>query len=162
MPTRRDFLKTAVGTVAGGLAAAHGGANAATAAAGKPGDAQGSASPAPRGSAMVARGARLFNEHCATCHGVKAEGAPNWQQRGPDGKFPAPPLNGSAHDWHHSKSALMRTIRDGTARLGGSMPAWRDKLADGEIEAIIAWFQSLWPEEIYAAWRRLDEEARAK
>jgi mono/diheme cytochrome c family protein len=116
------------------------------------------ASTANRGhdAATLARGARLFQEHCATCHGANAQGAANWQQRGPDGKYPAPPLNGSAHDWHHSKAALVRTIQDGTARLGGSMPAWRGKLSDAEIEAIIAWFQSLWPEEIHAAWKRMD------
>jgi mono/diheme cytochrome c family protein len=110
--------------------------------------------------ATVVRGAKLFQEHCAACHGANAEGAATWHRPGPDGKYPAPPLNGSAHDWHHPKAALMRTIRDGTAQLGGNMPAWRDKLSDDEIEAIIAWFQSLWPEEIYAAWKRMDDEAR--
>lgn len=129
-----------------------------------PGTPVAASAPASRGHdvATVERGAKLFQENCAACHGANAQGAPNWQQRGPDGKFPAPPLNGSAHDWHHPKAVLVRTIKDGTARLGGSMPAWRDKLSDEEIEAIIAWFQSLWPEEIYAAWKRMDDEAREK
>ena len=33
------------------------------------------------------------------------------------------------------------------------MPPFKDKLTAQEIDAIIAWFQSLWPDNIYAAWR---------
>ncbi|UCH54120.1 MAG: cytochrome c [Pseudomonadota bacterium] len=110
----------------------------------------------------VTRGAKLFQENCAACHGAQAEGAPNWQKPGADGKYPAPPLNGTAHAWHHPHSVLVRTIKDGTAKLGGSMPAWRDKLGDADIDAIIAWFQSMWPDELYANWKRMDDESRGK
>jgi mono/diheme cytochrome c family protein len=109
---------------------------------------------------QVARGAEVFRQHCAVCHGVQAEGAPNWQQPGPDGKYPAPPLNGTAHDWHHPLASLQDTIRNGTGRLGGSMPPWKDKLGDADVDAAIAWFQSHWPDELYAAWARMDEESR--
>lgn len=112
--------------------------------------------------ALLARGARLFQENCATCHGANAQGAPNWQQRGADGKYPAPPLNGTGHDWHHPLAALKATVRNGTLMIGGSMPPWRDKLSDADIEATIAWLQSLWPDEIYAAWKRMDEQAGQK
>jgi len=110
----------------------------------------------------VARGAEVFRQHCAVCHGAKAEGARDWQKAGPDGKYPAPPLNGTAHAWHHPIVALRDTIRNGTARLGGSMPPWKEKLSDADIEATIAWFQSHWPDELYAAWARMDEESRRK
>lgn len=112
--------------------------------------------------ASVARGGVIYRQHCASCHGDRAQGAPNWQRPGSDGKYPAPPLNGSAHDWHHPKAVLVRIIKDGTAKLGGNMPAWRDKLSDGEIEAIIGWLQSLWPEEIYGTWKRMDDQASQK
>ena len=102
----------------------------------------------------LARGAALFRQHCATCHGRNAEGAPDWRKRRPDGSFPAPPLNGTGHAWHHSLDVLKMTIRDGTAKLGGTMPAWGDKLSEADMEAIIAWFQSLWPAEIRAEWQR--------
>jgi len=36
------------------------------------------------------------------------------------------------------------------------MPAWRDKLSDDEIDDIIVWFQSRWPDQVYAAWQRMD------
>lgn len=111
-------------------------------------------------SDTLSRGRQLYLQNCAVCHGMNAEGAPNWRQRDAEGKFPPPPLNGTAHTWHHPKQALIYTIKNGTAQLGGNMPAWKDKLSDQDIEHIIAWIQSLWPEEIYAAWQRLDTEAR--
>jgi len=45
-------------------------------------------------------------------------------------------------------------------QMGGSMPAWEGKLSDDDIEAVIAWIQSRWPEEIYQAWLAMDEKAR--
>jgi mono/diheme cytochrome c family protein len=109
---------------------------------------------------QMRRGALLYAANCAGCHGARAEGAPNWQKPGADGKHPAPPLNGLGHDWHHSLAALKSTIKGGTLRIGGSMPAWGDKLSDEDIGAIIVWFQSHWPEEIYQSWRAMDEKAR--
>ncbi len=110
--------------------------------------------------ALVARGSEVYQKNCASCHGGMAQGAPNWQRPGPDGKYPAPPLDASAHAWHHPYAALKTTIREGTLRLGGSMPAWKDKLADRDIDAVIVWMQSLWPEEIYRAWQAMDHKSR--
>ena len=108
----------------------------------------------------VARGAALYAQHCAACHGARAEGAPNWHRPGADGKPPAPPLDGSGHAWHHPQAQLKQTILDGTQGRGGGMPAWRGKLSEAEVDAVIAWFQSLWPPELYRAWREMDQKAR--
>lgn len=122
--------------------------------------------PAPAGAqrttdpAVLARGAELFQRHCAACHGNRAQGAPRWERPGPDGRYPAPPLDGSGHDWHHPMAALKQTIRDGTQRIGGSMPPWRGTLTEADIDAVIAYFQSLWPDEIYQAWQDIDRRAR--
>ncbi len=105
------------------------------------------------------QGESLFNKNCAVCHGHQAQGADNWRKRDKEGKFPAPPLNGTAHAWHHPKQALMYTIKNGTQALGGSMPAWKDKLTDEEIESIIYWFQAKWPDQLYQAWVRRDKES---
>jgi mono/diheme cytochrome c family protein len=102
--------------------------------------------------AQMTRGRKLFLQNCAVCHGQNAGGASNWRQRDPDGKFPPPPLNGTGHAWHHPMKALRMTIRDGTQKIGGKMPAWGDKLSDQDIDDIIAWFQGEWPPEIYQAW----------
>jgi mono/diheme cytochrome c family protein len=39
------------------------------------------------------------------------------------------------------------------AKLGGGMPAWKGKFSEDDIEAVIAWFQSRWPEEVYQSGR---------
>lgn len=106
---------------------------------------------------QIQRGRQLFLNRCAVCHGGDAQGAPNWSQPDVNGKYPAPPLNGSGHAWHHSKAALVNTINNGTARMGGNMPAWQDKLSGQDINDIITWFQSLWPDELYVAWQRMDQ-----
>lgn len=110
---------------------------------------------------QVSAGARLFQENCASCHGKRAEGAPNWRKTGPDGKYPAPPLNGSGHAWHHPLNILFHTIKNGSPGGQGDMQAWAGKLTDTEIIAVIAWFQSQWPREIYQNWVQRDAAARA-
>ncbi len=110
--------------------------------------------------ATVQKGFRLYRTNCAACHGDAGQGALNWQQAGPDGKYPPPPLNGSGHTWHHPAKAILRTIRDGSLMTGGTMPAWKGKLSDKEIMAIIAWFQSRWPDELYQTWARTNHHDR--
>jgi mono/diheme cytochrome c family protein len=89
----------------------------------------------------VARGAEVYRANCAACHGANAEGAPNWQKKGPDGKYPPPPLDATGHAWHHPKAALVKTIKEGTVKLGGAMPAVAGVLTDSDIEAVLAWIQ---------------------
>lgn len=110
--------------------------------------------------AQITRGGKLYQQNCAVCHGKQGQGAPNWQKMDAKGKFPPPPLNGSAHTWHHPKTVLVDTIRNGTAKLGGNMPAWKDKLSNEQINDIIAWFQSKWSDEIYSAWYEMDQRSR--
>lgn len=109
---------------------------------------------------QVSKGAGVFQANCAVCHGKQAEGAPNWQKLGPDGKYPAPPLNGSGHGWHHPLQILFHVIKNGSPGGQGNMPPWGEKLSDDEMIAAIAWFQSKWPEEIYAAWMQRELASR--
>ena len=97
----------------------------------------------------------MFKENCAECHGDQGQGlVKDWQKPQADGKFPAPPLNGTAHTWHHSKKLLLRTVNMGGIPLGGSMPAFKDKLTEKEKEAALAHVMSLWPDNIYDAWAK--------
>ncbi len=101
----------------------------------------------------VAVGARVFGEHCAECHGGAAQGiVEDWRVRLPDGSFPPPPLNGSAHAWHHPLSVLLMVIDRGGVPLGGQMPAFVDVLDEEEQLAAVAWFQEFWSDEIYRQW----------
>ena len=110
--------------------------------------------------AQLTHGGQLFQQNCAECHGAEAQGTANWQQPDADGKYPPPPLNGTAHAWHHSKDVLKDTIKKGTIRIGGNMPPWQDKLSDKDIEDIIAWFQSKWSDEIYTVWYKSHQSAQ--
>lgn len=110
--------------------------------------------------AKIKLGRQLYLKNCTVCHGINAEGAPDWQKPDAEGKYLPPPLNGTGHAWHHPQRALMDTIKNGTQRIGGSMPPWKDRLSDEEIALIILWFQSQWPEQLYEAWQRLDRESQ--
>ena len=101
---------------------------------------------------LVATGSQLFQQHCAECHGANAEGTREWKKTNASGHYPPPPLNGSAHAWHHSIPQLARSIKQGGQQLGGVMPGFDDKLDDQQILALIAFFQSKWPTEIYDRW----------
>jgi mono/diheme cytochrome c family protein len=102
---------------------------------------------------QVALGAALFSSNCAACHGDEAEGsAGDWKQRLDDGSFPPPPLNGSAHAWHHPISMLLQVINEGGASFGGMMPGFSDTLEDDDKLAVIAYFQSYWTDEVYYRW----------
>lgn len=120
----------------------------------------GSVPPRLNDPQQLARGKVLFQENCAVCHGADAQGAFNWRTPGSDGKYLPPPLNGTGHAWHHPRAALQQTIRNGTIALGGSMPPWRDKLSEQDINDLISWFQSQWSEEVYQAWWEIDQRAR--
>jgi len=102
--------------------------------------------------AQVQQGKTLFGANCASCHGQNAEATPNWKQTDSNGKYPPPPLNGSAHAWHHDIDQLRRSIREGGLKLGGVMPAFGERLTATEIDSVIAYFQSQWPEETYQRW----------
>jgi len=108
---------------------------------------------------ILQQGKSLFLKHCSRCHGDKAQGTTEWQQPGPDGKYLPPPLNGTAHAWHHSTEILMEAIKDGTIP-DGNMPSWEGKLSDDEIMAVIAWLQSLWPDEVFKIWQDIDFRSR--
>ena len=96
-----------------------------------------------------ALGKTTFDQHCASCHGKQAQGlSGDWKQRLPNGKFPAPPLNGTAHAWHHSPQTLMRTINEGGVKLGGWMPGFANQLSEQEKQALIDYIYSLWPQSI--------------
>lgn len=104
------------------------------------------------------RGAGLFEQHCAQCHGPEAQGHPDWQT---PGVVAAPPLNGTGNDWKRSRGELVATIKNGAMRNGQpAMPAWGGRLRDEEIDDIINWFQALWPADVYAAWLKTNPAPR--
>ena len=97
----------------------------------------------------VQLGQAVFEKNCASCHGKEGQGlVENWKQRQADGNFPAPPVNGTAHAWHHSPAALLNTINNGGIKLGGSMPGFKNQLSEVEKQATLDYIHSLWPEAV--------------
>jgi len=93
----------------------------------------------------VAQGAIVYAQECATCHGAKLEGAPDWKQSLPDGSFPSPPHDNSGHTWHHPDSLLLAIIADGgDPAYNSKMPALRDKLTEQERQAVLEFIKSKW------------------
>ena len=110
---------------------------------------------------VYSRGQKLYQKNCASCHGKNAEGgAPDWRIIDADGMYPPPPLNGTGHTWHHPTKVLVNLIKNGTAKIGGKMPAWKDKLSDQEINDILTWIKAQWSDDIYAAWYTNDQSSK--
>lgn len=98
-------------------------------------------------------GQSVFKANCAACHGAQAAGLTQaWRKPGADGAYPPPPLNGTAHAWHHPLSVLLRTVRDGGVRFGGKMPGFKGQLGNAEMLAAIAYFQEFWSDDTYNEW----------
>ncbi|HEY0857585.1 MAG TPA: cytochrome c [Albitalea sp.] len=120
----------------------------------------------PKDAAQVARGEPLYRRHCASCHGAKLEGQPEWRQRKPDGRLPAPPHDASGHTWHHPNELLVNIVRGGLVPpwapegYASDMPAFARVLSDDEIRATLAFIQSSWPPEVWAARARMAQQRR--
>lgn len=106
---------------------------------------------------QVVRGEPLYQTYCAICHAADGSATGEWRTPLPDGNYPPPPLDGTAHTWHHPLVMLDDTIANGGARFGGVMPGFGEVLDEDDRHAIVAWFQSLWSDEIYARWREIDQ-----
>ncbi len=112
----------------------------------------------PADQAMVMQGEAIYANDCATCHGKSLQGQPNWRERLPNGRLPAPPHDKTGHTWHHPDVMLVDMVKNGlvpgrTAPPGyvSDMPAYRDVLSDQEINAVLAYIKSSWPPKVLAA-----------
>jgi len=119
--------------------------------------AMGACSDRPRADAsnteQVAHGKRVYEARCSSCHGAKLEGQPNWRERLPSGKFPAPPHDASGHTWHHPDALLFDIVKNSIERHAppgyrSDMPAFGKMLSDEEIWAALAYIKSTWPAEM--------------
>jgi mono/diheme cytochrome c family protein len=114
---------------------------------------------------LVALGQRVYAKACASCHGANLQGEKNWTQRKPDGTFGAPPHDASGHTWHHPDALLFRITKEGGASVAPSgfksgMPAFKDKLSDREIWAVLAFIKSRWPERVRTIHARINARSR--
>jgi mono/diheme cytochrome c family protein len=122
----------------------------------------------PDNTQQVALGLTVYQKYCASCHGAKLEGQPNWRMRKPDGKLPTPPHDKSGHSWHHPDEQLFlltkKGLRPPLAPDGykSDMPAFGNILTDAEIWAVLAFIKHSWPPDIQARQRQLDAASRSR
>lgn len=121
----------------------------------------------PKDKALVAVGQRVYASHCAICHGANLEGQPNWRQRLPNGRMPAPPHDAAGHTWHHPDALLFGIVKEGLVpgkyappRYESDMPAFGGRLSDDEIRAVLAYVKSTWPEQQLAYQQKIDRSRR--
>ncbi|RLA06923.1 MAG: cytochrome c [Gammaproteobacteria bacterium] len=104
---------------------------------------------------QVDEGKKIFVNNCAECHGKSGEGiTADWRKKQKDGSYPPPPLDNSAHAWHHPLKLLKLTVNVGGTQIGGKMPAFKDKLSNQQIESAVAYFQNFWNDDIYSRWKK--------
>ena len=101
----------------------------------------------------VTRGAEVYQDYCASCHGDKLQGEANWRERDAEGYLPAPPHDATGHTWHHGDAQLLATTRKGTEALVGGgyhsrMQGYEDVLSKQDILAVLAFIKSTWPPEV--------------
>jgi mono/diheme cytochrome c family protein len=109
---------------------------------------------------QVARGRAIYTKHCVECHGTGGKGQPgDWRIRDADGHYPPPPLDDSAHAWHHPTAVLLEMISEGSPQGQGKMPAWKDKLTEQERQDVVAYIKSLWSNEVYALWSKMERQS---
>jgi mono/diheme cytochrome c family protein len=112
----------------------------------------------PADKTLVMQGKAVYTNQCAACHGDAMQGQPNWRERMPDGKLPAPPHDKSGHTWHHPDAMLVDMVKNGlvpgkTAPRGyvSDMPAYGHVLTDEEIVGVLAYIKSSWPPKVLEA-----------
>ncbi len=97
-------------------------------------------------------GQEIFAATCATCHGAEGQGQSDWHIRQPDGIFPAPPLNGDGHTWHHGDGLLYSIVTQGgqlwedpdLPQFKSGMPAFGEQFTHDEIVAVLEYVKILW------------------
>jgi mono/diheme cytochrome c family protein len=98
-------------------------------------------------SGQERRGEALYAANCLSCHGGPTGGAMM--------DYP-PKHNANGHTWHHSDCELVEIVKTGGGPMvemmremmappgAPTMPAWREKLSDEEIDAVLAYIKLMW------------------
>ena len=119
----------------------------------------------PSDQELVATGKKNYANNCASCHGAKLEGQPDWRVRQTNGRLPAPPHDETGHTWHHPDAVLIDITKNGLvpgvtapAAYVSDMPAYGKLLTDHDIQAVLAYIKSFWPEQALAAQKEITQQ----
>ena len=121
----------------------------------------------PSDDMLVVKGKAIYANNCAACHGEALQGQPNWRERLPNGRLPAPPHDKTGHTWHHPDAMLFDMVKNGlvpgkTAPPGyeSDMPVYAGILTDEEIVAVLAYIKSDWPPKVLQAQKEVTLQRR--
>jgi cbb3-type cytochrome c oxidase subunit III len=84
--------------------------------------------PGPAGGA-AADGTAVFGTKCVLCHGKNGAGLPNWKAKG------QPDFTNAEWQASHSDAQIAEAVKNGKGKY---MPAFKAKLSDDEIAAVVA------------------------
>ena len=111
---------------------------------------------------LVVLGKLVYENNCASCHGVNLEGQERWREPDADGYMPAPPHDETGHTWHHPDEYLFLMTKYGLEEIIGqeypnNMPAYKDILSDEEILASLSFIKSTWSRKIKLQHDKINE-----
>ncbi|WP_299373184.1 cytochrome c [uncultured Kiloniella sp.] len=114
----------------------------------------------------IVEGGKLYQQNCASCHGIQLEGETNWRSPKEDGSLRAPPHNKDGHTWHHPDRILFHITKFGGAAIApegfnSNMPAFNKTLSDTEINKVLAFIKSKWPKEIRQRQKNISDKDKA-
>jgi mono/diheme cytochrome c family protein len=82
---------------------------------------------------LLQQGQQVFGENCAQCHRANGEGLP--------ATFPALNKNPFVAG---DPEPVIATVLNGLKGSLGQMPAWKDKLDDQQIAAVVSYIRQAW------------------
>jgi mono/diheme cytochrome c family protein len=94
--------------------------------------------PIPADATSIEEGRKLYQRHCASCHGPSAKGDGSMALAG------GTPANLTDETWDHGPSdgEVFVVIRDGTS---SDMEPYKDRLTDKQIWQVVRYLRSLAP-----------------
>jgi mono/diheme cytochrome c family protein len=120
-------------------------------------------------AATLALGRKVYDARCAACHGAQLQGEPNWRERKPTGRMPAPPHDDSGHTWHHPDAVLFGITKEGLVPgkfappgYASDMPGFAGALSDEDIWAVLTFISSRWSERAREHQARVTREAASR
>ena len=114
---------------------------------------------------FVNQGKKVYQTHCAVCHGINLEGQQGWNKIDGKNNILAPPHDETGHTWHHSdKELFFLTKYGGSGKVGGisAMPGYEKILSDKEIISVLSFIKSTWPIDIRLRHDQINEQAFKK
>ncbi len=93
---------------------------------------------------LIAAARKTYQQYCQACHGKNGVGErPKDMYAQDQYGVVAPPLDNSAHGWHHTDANLLHTILNGSSRNPRMLP-FKELISEKDAKDAVAYIKSLW------------------